>query len=88
MGFRALTSKATDCLAQDFFTWSYMMVLLMPSPQKMTNACGESSRRVQLAVFHAVAGLEQRQKEYLKEALVCVIKRFPIQSVQHLGNTC
>ena len=38
-GVFVLTSRATDCLAHDFFTWSYMMVLLMPRPQKMTKAC-------------------------------------------------
>lgn len=32
------TSRATDCFAQDFFTWSYIIVLLMPRPQKITKA--------------------------------------------------
>lgn len=34
-----LTSSATDCLAQVFLTWLYIIVLLIPSPQNITNAC-------------------------------------------------
>lgn len=34
-----LTSSATDCLAHVFFTWLYIIVLLIPSPQNITNAC-------------------------------------------------
>lgn len=38
--------------------------------------------------FGAAAALTQRRGGYLEKALVRVIKRFPVQSVQHLGNTC
>lgn len=34
-----LTSSATDCLAHVFLTWLYIIVLLIPSPQNITNAC-------------------------------------------------
>lgn len=33
-----LTSSATDCLAHVFLTWLYIIVLLIPSPQNITNA--------------------------------------------------
>lgn len=65
-GFRALTSKATDCLAQDFFTWSYMMVLLMPSPQKMTNAWEETSRQAGLITANKPSTPPQRWKNQSK----------------------
>lgn len=87
MQYERPTSSATDCLAHVFLTWLYIIVLLIPSPQNITNAW-ETEDMVMVLWHNSIDYWNYSfWGPHLKQPLICIVERLSVQAIQNLSNT-